>query len=106
MFVLPLRQLTHSRHWGLNSVTTWSPGRSELHVLADGLDHAGALVAEHAWGIARGVDPRCGVHVRVADAARVEADKHLPGLRLAQVELLHDERLGEPLQDRRPDLHG
>src|SRR5947209_509735 len=30
MFVLPLRQWTHSWHCGENSVTTWSPGASEV----------------------------------------------------------------------------
>jgi hypothetical protein len=30
MFVLPLRQLTHSRHWGEKRVTTWSPTATEL----------------------------------------------------------------------------
>jgi hypothetical protein len=30
MFVLPLRQFTHSRHWGENRVTTWSPTATEL----------------------------------------------------------------------------
>jgi hypothetical protein len=30
MFVLPERQLTHSPHCGEKSVTTWSPGATEV----------------------------------------------------------------------------
>jgi hypothetical protein len=30
MFVLPERQFTHSPHCGENSVTTWSPGASDV----------------------------------------------------------------------------
>jgi len=68
------------------------------HALADRLDDARALVAEHRRGVARRVDARGGVHVRVADAACDEAHEHLTGARLRELELLHDERLSELLE--------
>ena len=37
----------HSPHWGENSVTTWSPARERADAVADALDDARALVAEH-----------------------------------------------------------
>ena len=40
----------------------------------------------------------------MADTARDESDQDLAGARLGELELLHDERLAELLQDRRADL--
>ena len=88
-FVRVLRQWTHSRHWGEKSVTTWSPGSSEVDAVADALDDAGALVAEHRRRVAGRVGAGGRVEVGVADAAGDEPDEHLAGLRLGQIELLH-----------------
>ena len=105
MFVFGLTQCTHSRHCGENSVTTWSPTAQRVDPLADRLDDARALVAEHRRGIARRVDARRRVHVGVADATRHEAHEHLARLGLLQVELLHDERLAELLENRSAHPH-
>jgi hypothetical protein len=42
----------------------------------------------------------------MADAARLEADEHLPRLRLGELDLLDDERLAEFLEYCGTDLHG
>ena len=46
------------------------------------------------------------LEVCVAHAARDEADEHLTGFRLGEIELLDLERLAEPLEHRGADLHG
>ena len=100
------RQWTHSPHCGENSVTTWSPGRSERDALADRLDDARALVSEHAS--ARSPDgsaPRGRVEVGVADAAGDEPHERLAGLRVGELELLDDEGLAELLQHGGAHLH-
>ena len=104
-FVRVERQWTHSRHWGEKSVTTWSPGASDVDAVADALDDAGALVAEHGRRVAGRVCSGRGVEVGVADAAGDEADEHLAGLRLGQIDLLHLERRAELLQHGGADLH-
>ena len=72
---------------------------------ADALDDAGALVAQHRRRVAGRVCPGRGVEVGVADAARDEADEHLAGPGLGQVDLLHLERRAERLQHSGADLH-
>ena len=74
--------------------------RDVRHALADRLDDAGALVAEHGGRVAGRVGARRRVHVRVADAAGDEADEHLARLGLREVDLLHHQRLPELLQYR------
>ena len=66
--------------------------------LAERLDDAGPLVAEHRRRVAGRVDAGGRVHVRVADPARHEAHEHLAGLGLRELELLHHERLTELLE--------
>jgi hypothetical protein len=105
-FVRSLRQWTHCRHCGEKSVTTWSPGLTRRHVLADLLDDAGALVAEHGRCITRWIGSGGRVQVGVADAARDEPDERLARFRLRQVDLLDGERLPELLEDCGPDPHG
>ena len=73
--------------------------------LGNALDDPGALVPEHGGRVAGRVRPRRGVEVGVADAARDEPHQHLAGLRLGEVDLLHDERLAERFQDRGADPH-
>ena len=97
-----LRQWMHSRHWGEKRVTTWSPGASERDAVADPLDDAGALVAEHGRRVAGRIGARGGVEIGVADAAGDEPHEHLPGPGLGEVELAHDERRSELLRGRRP----
>ena len=80
--------------------------REVAHALADRLDDARALVAEHRRRVARRVDARGGVHVRVADAAGDEAHEHLALPRLRELELLHHERLSELLQHCCTHPHG
>ena len=91
-FVRSLRQWTHFPHSGAKSVITWSPGRDERDAVADALDDAGALVAEHAGRVAGRVGAGGGVEVGVADAAGGEPDEHLARLRLGEIDLLDDER--------------
>ena len=74
-------------------------------VVADRLDHPGALVAEHRRRVAGRVGARRGVHVGVADAARLQADEHLAGLRLGEIDLLDHERRAELLQDGGSHAH-
>ena len=93
-----LWQWMHSRHCGENSVTTWSPGASDVDALADLLDHAGALVPEHRRRVAGRVSARGGVEIRVTYAARHETHEHFPSLRLVQLHLAHRERLPELFQ--------
>ena len=81
-------------------------GRDERDALADALDDAGSLVAEHARRVAGRVGAGRGVEVGVADAAGGEPDEHLAGLRLGEVDLLDDERAAELLEDCGADLHG
>ena len=100
-----LRQWTHSRHCGENSVTTWSPTASERDAVADPLDDAGALVPEHGRRVAGRVGARGGVEIGVADAAGDEPHEHLAGSRLGQIDLAHDERGSELLEHGGPDLH-
>ena len=101
-----LRQCTHSRHCGEKSVTTWSPGATEVTSGADLLDDAGALVPEHRRRVAGRVGAGGGVEVRVADAAGDEANENLARPRLGEVDLLDDERPAELLENRSADLHG
>ena len=101
-----LRQWTHSPHCGENRVTTWSPGATERDALADALDDARALVAEHGRRIARGISAGGGVEVGVADAAGDQADEHLAGAWLGEIDLLDGERGAELLEDCCTDLHG
>ena len=92
-------------HSGANSVTTWSPSRDERHAVADALDDAGALVAEHARHVAARIGPGRRVEVGVADAAGDEPHERLAGLRLGQLDVLDDERLPELLEHRGAYLH-
>jgi len=79
--------------------------RQRVDAVADRLDDPRALVAEHRRGIAGRVDAGRRVHVGVADATRDEAHEHLALLGLLQVELLHDERLAELLENRGAHTH-
>ena len=86
-------------------MTTWSPGETSVTSGPDRLDDAGALVAEHAVRVAGRVGARGGVQIGVADPARLEPDEHLARARLGELDVLHDERLPELLQDGGPDAH-
>ena len=55
-------------------------GRDRGDALADALDHARALVAEHGRRVAGRVGAGGGVEVGVADAAGDEANEHLARL--------------------------
>ena len=80
-------------------------GRERRDALADLLDDAGALVPEHGRRVAGRIGARGGVEIGVADAAGDEAHEHLAGARLGQLDLAHDERLPELLEDGGSDLH-
>ena len=66
--------------------------------LADRLDHARALMAEHGRRVAGRVGAGRRVHVRVADAGGDEPHEHLARARILQVDFLDDERGSELLQ--------
>ena len=74
--------------------------------LADRLDDAGALVAEHGRRVAGRVGAGGRVHVGVADAAGDEPDQHLARLGLREVDLLDRQRRPELLEYRSPHSHG
>ncbi len=80
-------------------------GPHARHPLADRLDDAGALVAEHRRRVAGRVGSAARVHVRVADAAGREPDEHLAGARVGELHVLHHERLAELLEDSSPNPH-
>jgi hypothetical protein len=80
-------------------------GRDEGDAVADALDHAGPLVAEDARRVARGIGARRGIEVGVADAAGGEPHERLTRLRLAEIDLLHDERASELLENCCADSH-
>src|ERR1700749_5057971 len=73
--------------------------------LAHALDDPRPLVPEHRGRVARGVDSGGGVHVGVADAARLQTHQHLARPRFGEVELADGEGLAELLQHRCSDLH-
>jgi hypothetical protein len=80
-------------------------GSDERDALPHALDDAGSLVTEDAGRVAGRVGAGGRVEIRVADAARGQAHKHLARLRLREVDRLHDERLTELLEDGGADLH-
>ena len=80
-------------------------GRDRRDAVADALDDACALVAEHGRRVAGGVGAGGGVEIRVADAAGDEPDERLSRLRLGELDLLHRQRRSELLQDGGADLH-
>jgi hypothetical protein len=75
------------------------------HPFADGLDDACALVSEHGRRVAGRVGAGGRVHVGVTDAARDQPDQRLAGSGAGEVELLHDERPTELLEQRGANPH-
>src|SRR4029077_17834374 len=75
------------------------------HTLADVLDHAGALVPEHARRVPGGVGSAGRIEIGVAHTAGLDPDEHLSGLRAGELHVLDDERLAELLEHRGADLH-
>ena len=74
--------------------------------LADRLDDSCSLVPEHRRRVPGRIGARGRVEVGVADAACDQADEHLTGVRLGEVELLNLERLTEPLEHGGAHFHG
>ena len=72
--------------------------------VADRLDDARALVAEHRGAACRG-RPVDRVVVRMAHAARVQADPHLPRSRVGEFQLLDVQRAADGLEDGGTDAH-
>jgi hypothetical protein len=79
--------------------------RQIADALADGLDDPCALVPEHRRGVSGGIDTRSRVQIGVTHAAGDQPNEHLALTRGGEIELLHDQRSGETLQQRRADLH-
>ena len=73
--------------------------------VADLLDDARALVPEHGRRVPRRVGAGRGVQIGVAHAARDEANEHLARARLGELDLAHDERRSELLEDGCSDSH-
>ena len=104
-FVRGLRQWRHFAALGGEERDDVVAGRDERDAVADALDDPRALVAEHARCVAARIGAGGRVEVGVADAAGDEPNQHLAGLRLGELELLHDERLPELLEDGGADPH-
>ena len=100
-----LRQWMHWPHSGREERDHAIAGAHAGDSLADVLDDAGALVAEHARRIARRIGAARGVEVGVADAAGLDAHEHLARLGACELDVLDDERLAELLEHRGADLH-
>ena len=79
--------------------------RERADAVTDLLNHARAFVPEHRRRVAGRIRARRGVEIGVADAAGDEANEHLARTRLGQVDLAHDERRSELLENRGSDLH-
>ena len=77
----------------------------ERDALTDLLDHARALVPQHARRVTRRIGSRCGVEVCVTDTTGLDAHEHLACLGLCEIQLLHDEGLAELFQDCGTNLH-
>jgi len=81
-------------------------GPQRGHLVADRLDDAGALVAEHEPALQR--EPAVTVHhvqVAVTDPGGHRADEDLPGHRPVDVDGLDGHRRVRGATDRGPDLH-
>ena len=85
-------------------ITTRSPTDTFGDAVADRLDDARTLVAEHTRG-REGQVAVAGDVVGVTDAARGDADDRLAGSRLVQLDLLDLEVGVELRQDRGRDAH-
>ena len=77
----------------------------ERDALTDLLDHARALVPQHARRVTRRIGSRCGVEVCVTDTTGLDPHEHLACLRLCEVHLLNDEGLTKLFQDCGANLH-
>ena len=80
-------------------------GATERHALADRLDRAAALVAEHRRRVARRVGAGRRVEVGVADAAGEQAHEHLAGTGPGELDVLHGQGRPELLEDRSTNSH-
>ena len=80
--------------------------RDTGHALAGLLDDTRALVPEDCRGVAGRVGAACRVEVGVTDPARREPNEYLARSRPVELDLLHDERLGELLQNSSANPHG
>ena len=100
----PRRQSGHSRHEGAHDSTTSSPGASAANTLANRLDDARALVAEHHR---RGPLPLALDHVQVgaADAAGRHPHEHLARAWLVELDLADLERPSLLVEDGRAGDH-
>ena len=75
--------------------------------VADSLDHAGALVAEHERTIEREASESIDhVQVAVAHAGGDGAHQHLAAPRLVQIDLLDRQRFVHFAENRGGRLHG
>ena len=69
------------------------------------LDDAGSLMTEDARRVTGRIGARGRVQVGVANAAGDEANQHLAGPRLRELDLLNNERLAERLEHGSANLH-
>ena len=70
------------------------------HAGPDGLDDAGALVAEHHWRVNDGTVAFEGVQVGAADTGGGQPDQDLTGTGLGDRDFLDLQRFIEVVQDR------
>ena len=80
-------------------------GGDGAHALADRLDRAAALVAEHRRRVAGRVGAGRRVEVGVADAAGEQAHEHLAGAGPGELDVLHGQGRPELLEDRSTNSH-
>ena len=102
--VRPARHGPHSPQAGAQERITRSPTARPVDVVADRLDDARALVAEHHRPRAHPL-ALDDVQVGAADADRVDAHQRIAGPGPVEIDVAHDERDARRLEQRRAHPH-
>ncbi len=104
--VLGWRQYSHSRHSGVYSGITWSPGFDGGDTCADLQHHARAFMAEYGGKCAFRVVARQGEGIGMADARRLHFYQHFTGPGALQVNVYDFEGFARLEGDSCACFHG